>query len=170
MAEPNASTEATTTPSVEANENPAIEGSQKLFTQEQVNSLVGGARTKEREKYPNYEEYKKAYEELNDLKEAQKSDLEKATSRAEEAEQKLAEYEHKAEVATWRSEVSKETGVPAEAISGNTKEEMQSCAESLKKYFPDSSKPFISSDGNAPANLAGHATRDQFAAAVDKLL
>lgn len=171
MANASVSTEeTTTTPATEAPENPAAEGSQGLLTQEQVNTLVGNARTKERAKYPNYDEYKAAFEELKELKDSQKSDLEKATSRADELQKELDALKAEKERKSWREEVSKETGVPADVIAGDTKEEMAAHAESLKKLIPDSTKPIVASDGFAPAaGGAGKSTREQFAEAMQNI-
>ena len=48
----------------EGAENPTIEGSERTFTQEEVNRLVGKARKDASHKNENYEIYKQAYEEL----------------------------------------------------------------------------------------------------------
>lgn len=162
--------ETNTTPTTEAPENPATEGSQGLLTQEQVNTLVGNARTKERAKYPNYEEYKAAYEKLQEIEESNKTDLEKAISRADKLQAELDDLKAKEERKSWREEVSKETGVPADVIAGDTKEEMAAHAESLKKLIPDSTKPIVASDGFAPAaDGAGKSTREQFAEAMQNI-
>lgn len=147
-------------------ENPAAGDSPKLLTQEQVNSVIGKTRAEERAKYQNYDEYKAAYEELQELKEAQQSELEKAQSRAEKAEQELAGIKQAQQVSEWRSEVAASTGVPEAALSGSTKEELEQCAESLKQFFPTGSRPFVASDGFAPQKQQGQSTREQFAEAL----
>lgn len=155
-----------TTP-MEGAENQPI-GDSQLFTQEQVNQLVGNARKKERAKYENYEKYKADSEKLAEIELANQTDLEKAITRAEKAESELQEILLNKQISEWKEEVSKETGVPIEAINGTTREDMEACAESLKKYFPqsDPKSPFIASDGFAPSHVPTKTTRELFAEAL----
>lgn len=167
MADASASVEeAITTPATEEAKSPAAEGSQALLTQEQVDALVGKARTKERAKYPNYSEYKAAYEELQELRDSQRTDLERATSRADALQAELDAIKAREEQAGWRREVSKATGIPEAVIAGATKEEMSEHAEALRQLLPDAAKPVVASDGFAPASIGGRSTREQFAEAV----
>lgn len=62
----------------------------QTFTQEQVNSIVGKEKEKYKSKYANFDEYKKAFDELNEIKEQNKTELEKMQDRAERAEKELA--------------------------------------------------------------------------------
>lgn len=137
--------QAGTTPSGEgANENPAMEGSQpRTFTQEEVNALMGDLRKKERAKFSNYEEYKAAADELAKLKEKNKTELEKATERAEAAEAKLAERDAADAIAQDIREVAKATGVPEEALRGSTREEIEAHAEVLKPLFAKKAAPSV---------------------------
>ncbi len=61
-----------------------------ITTQEDLDKIIGKRVMRERDKYKDYDKYKSAAEELDKIKEANKSDLEKATSRAEKAEKELA--------------------------------------------------------------------------------
>lgn len=150
-----------------ATENPPA-GDSQVFTQEQVNQLVGKTRKEERAKYANYEKYKADSEKLAEIENANKSELEKFKERAESAEAALAAIKQAEEQMAWKKEVSEKTGVPAEVIQGNTKEDMESFAESIQKYFPqpDASRPYVSSDGFAPSNAGKKSTRKQFADAM----
>lgn len=143
-------------------------GDSQTFTQDQVNVLVGNARKKERAKYENYEKYKADSEKLAEIEEANKTDLEKALSRAEQAEKELTALKQTQQIAEWKAEVSKETGVPAEALHGESREALEACAETLQKYFTpqDNTRPYIASDGFAPSDTKGKSTRDQFAEAL----
>ena len=160
------------TPNGEASaQNPAIEGSEpKTFTQEQVNALVGSARVHERQKYQNYDQYKAAFEELEKIKEGEKSDLQKAIERAEKAESERNALQAEKDKSTWASEVSKATGVPAEVLRGSTKEEMQAHAEALKPHFATNAAPVVNSDGFAPAAGAAATNAERFAQVLDGIL
>ena len=137
--------DAGTTPQGEgANENPAMEGSQpKTFTQEEVNALMGKTRKEERAKFANYDDYKAAAEKLKQIEEKDKTDLQKATERAEAAEAKLAEREAADAIAKAAREVAKATGVPVEALRGTTREEIEAHAEVLKPFFAKDAAPSV---------------------------
>jgi hypothetical protein len=77
-------------------------------------------------------ENKSAAEKLAEFEESQKTEAQKLSDRAAAAEAKAAEYEKREQVAAWKADVSKETGVPAGALSGTTLEEIQAHAEILK--------------------------------------
>lgn len=160
------------TPNTEAGaQNPAMEGSEpKTFTQEQVNALVGNARTHERSKYPNYDQYKAAFEELEKIREGEKSDLQKAIERAEKAEGERNALQAEKDRNSWAQEVSKATGVPADVLRGATKEEMEAHAESLKPHFSGNAAPVVNSDGFAPAAGAAATNAERFAQALEGIL
>lgn len=109
----------------------------------------------------------------DELVEKNKSDLEKANDRANKAESELANFKKREEIATWKQEVSKETGVPADVLRGDTKEELTAHAESLKAVMGTTSKnpAFVQSDGFAPRSHTGSkTTREQFAETVSDFL
>ncbi|MGW4718871.1 hypothetical protein [Nocardia sp. NPDC004260] len=90
---------------------------------------------------------------FDELQEANKTELQKLLDRAEKAE-KAAQQ---AMTEKMRSDVSRETGVPAELIHGNTEEEMRATAE-VALAFKGNSKPspaapaqIVTSNGNAPS-------------------
>lgn len=72
---------------------------------------------------------------LAELEEASKTEQQKQAERLEAAEKRLAEYERREQVQAWTAEVSKETGVPAEALRGSSLEEIKAHAESLKSLI-----------------------------------
>lgn len=57
---------------------------------------------------------------------------EAAVTRAGDAEAKVQSFETKEQVNTWRAEVAKTKGVPADALRGSTKEEFEAHADILK--------------------------------------
>lgn len=126
-----------------AAENPAMEGSQKTFTQDEVNALMGDLRKRERAKYEGYDQYKADSAELRKLKDRDKSELQKAVERAEAAEAKLADREAADAVAQAAREVSEATGVPAEALRGATREEIEAHAAVLKPLFAKGAAPVV---------------------------
>ena len=67
-------------------ENVATE---KTFTQDEVNAFVGERLAREREKYADYEALKEKAAKYDQAEEASKSELQKATERAEKLESEL---------------------------------------------------------------------------------
>lgn len=111
-----------------------MEGSaaEKLFTQEEVNALVGGARKKERDKYPNYEEYKAAFE----AQEAAAAEAAETREALGAANARVAELEAERQAREWAEQAASETGVPASILKGSTLEELQAHAEAIRAAMP----------------------------------
>lgn len=126
-----------------------------IASQEEFDKRIGALIKREREKYQNYDEYKAAHEELEKIREADKTELQKAAERAEAAEAQLAEYEAAEQERAWKQDVSDATGVPADALRGATKEEIEQHAESIKRYFAKDSAPVVSGDGMQPGTIGG---------------
>lgn len=79
-----------------------------------------------------YEAMKAKAAKFDEIEEANKSELEKATSRAEAAEKELATLRHQAELDGWKAAASQATGVPASVLRGDTEEEIMAHAEVIK--------------------------------------
>lgn len=80
-------------------------------------------------------ENKTAADELAALKAAQMTEAEKAAARTADLEARVKGYETKEQVNAWKAEVSKETGVPAEALAGSTRDEIAAHAAVLKSLI-----------------------------------
>lgn len=79
----------------------------------------------------------KELERLRKLDEDTKTEAQKKDELIAELQGKVAEYEIKEQVSTWKAEVAKATGVPAAALAGSTKEEIEAHAEALKPLLKD---------------------------------
>ena len=108
----------------------------KLFTQEEVNSLVGQARLKERGKYRDYDKYKAAFDEQGAMRERM-SDLE---SRLDTAESERDALKTKAQRDADVAAVAGEKGLPASLIFGDTPEQMAANADAILAHI-ESLKP-----------------------------
>ena len=73
---------------------------------------------------------------FDELEEANKSESEKLLSRAEAAEQKLAEREAKEAIAALVADVAKAKGVPAAILRGATQEELEEHADAYLASIP----------------------------------
>ena len=136
----------------EGNGNPAAEGS-RTFTQEEVNKLLAKERREAEAKYQGFDKYKKAYDEAEQRRQAEKSELEKAREAQAAAEAELGEMRAAQQRREWIAAASKATGVPAEALHGDTEEAVNACAESLRQYFAKPTAPVV--DTGKPSSEAG---------------
>jgi hypothetical protein len=133
----------------------------KTFTQAEMDAIIGDRLKRERLKYADCEELKQKAEKFDASEEASKSELQKATERAEALQKELDSYKHAEEVRQIRTKVSAETGVPVELINGDTEEICKVQAEKLKPYI-DHGYPRVR-DAGEPRKTAPGSTREQFA-------
>ena len=139
----------------------------KTFTQAELEAILAERLRLEREKYKDYDAYKKAAEEYQKLRESQMSDQEKLQAKLAEYERQLLEKEREAAEARLESlklRVLDEMGLPkawAVRIFGTTEEEIRQDAEELKRLLGTPGKTV--GGGTNPAINAGHQafTREQ---------
>lgn len=89
---------------------------------------------------------------FDEIQEASKTELQRAQEKAKRAEDELAELKAKAELAETRAKVAKDTGVPAELISGDDEESMRAFAEAVAKWGKPSSAPRTRKPGSFSAD------------------
>lgn len=95
---------------------------------------------------------------LRDLDESSKTEAQKAAERLAELEGKVKDYETREQIAAWKAEVAEATGVPAAALAGSTKEEIEAHAETLKPLIAQTARgPVVQSQGEHP-NATNHST------------
>lgn len=129
---------------------------QKTFTQEELERILSERLKREREKYKDYDELKKAAEELKKLKEAQMSETEKLQAKLAEMERERMELElqlQEARVENLKLKVLDEMGLPrawANRIFGTSEEEIRQDAEELKKLLGAAGKT-VGGGTNPPA-------------------
>lgn len=133
-------------------------------TQADLDRIVENRLQRERSKYADYDTFKEKAGMVDTIT----ADRDTWKQRAEAAEAKNATYEQEKQVVTWANEVAKETGVPAELLTGSTKEEMTEQAKKLEKYIKIPA-PFVGSDGKVPSAGPGVSNRDTFAATLEGL-
>lgn len=132
-------------------QNPPV----KTFTQEELERILAERLKREREKYKDYDELKKAAEELKKLKEAQMSETEKLQAKLADYERQLLEKElalQEAQLESLKLKILDEMGLPkawASRIFGTTEEEIRQDAEELKKLLGTAGKT-VGSGTNPP--------------------
>lgn len=115
-------------------------------TQADLNRIIEGRLKREREKYADYDHLKREAGKVAGLV-AERDELKQ---QLETANGELGEYKTAEQKRKWAFEVSQETGVPADALRGDSKEEMEAHAATLEKYVKRNA-PYVGSDGRTPA-------------------
>lgn len=113
--------------------------------------------------------HKAAAEKLDEIEEASKTEAQKQAERMAKLEAKVKDYETREQIAAWAKEVSEETGVPAEVLSGSTKEELEAHAAKLKPLIGQAQQPeppsTVPTIGKTPATPPNVPLSEQIAAA-----
>lgn len=151
-------------------EETVLQEETKTFSQEEVNAIVGDRLKREREKYADYESLREKAAKLDEIEEASKSELQKATERAQQLEAELNGLRKADELRKIRESVANETGVPANLLSGEDEETLKSQAMAIKAYATNGNAyPQIKDGGEVITPQTGSPKNDfmQFAAAMN---
>lgn len=135
-----------------------------IESQDQFDGLVKDrikrAEAKAVEPFADYDDLKAKAGQVDELTAKFETDLAAEKSAREAAEGKVQSFETEKQVTSWRDEVAKATGVPAEALRGSNKEEFEAHAETLKPFLTGAS-PVIPNQGNEPdGSTVDHGTRE----------
>lgn len=142
-------------------QTPAVE-QPKTFTQEEVNGIIADRLARDRQKYADYETLKEKASKFDEMEEANKSELQKATERADGLEKQLAELKKANEIQAIKQKISSETGVPAELLTGETEEDCMAQAKAINAYAQPTGYPKVK-DGGEVQQAPNASTRNQFA-------
>ena len=134
----------------------------KVFTQDEVDQIVKERLGRERNKYADYEAMKEKAAKFDEISEASKTELEKATERANKLQEELDGLRKAEEVRSIRDEVAKETGIPVHLLTAETKEDCEAQANAIMSFAkPDEGYPKVKDAGEIGKTSTG-STRQQF--------
>lgn len=142
-------------------EEPAV----KTFTQEDVNKIVEDRLQRERAKYAgmaDYDQLKEKAGKYDELQEASKTELQKATDKVTALQKELDGMKHEASVRTIRAKVAEEKGVPANLLTGDTEEACKEQADAILAFANPSGYPTVRDGGEVKAT-GKKTTGEQFA-------
>lgn len=134
---------------------------EKKFTQEEVNGFF---KKRYSELMSQLTEYKSKAEKLDQIEESNKSELQKATERAEKLQLELDGIKRTENIRQIRQKVATETGIPASAMSlltGETEEACQEQAKTILSMVTPASYPSVPDRGELP-NINKGSARDVF--------
>lgn len=138
----------------------------KTFTEEDVNRIVTDRLHRERQKYEgvDIEALKAKAAKFDEMEEANKTELQKATDKAAALETELNSLKKENEVREIRDKVAKETGVPYSLLTAETEEGCRTQAQAVLEYKQtQAGYPSVKDSGEIQGTVK-HSTRDQFAA------
>lgn len=115
----------------------------KTFTQAELDAVVKDRLKREREKYSDYEDLKAKAAKFDEAEEANKTELQKVTERAKALEDELNGLKEAEKLRTMRAEVAKETGIPANLLTGSTEDECRAQAEAIKAFAQPQGYPRV---------------------------
>lgn len=136
------------------------ESQTRTFTQDELNAIVGKRLAEEKNKYADYDVLKAKAEKFDEAEEASKSELQKATERANALETELNGLKKAEEVRLMREKVANETGIPSNLLTGSSEEECKAQAEAIKAYATPSGYPKVKDGGEMPKPTSGNAKAD----------
>ena len=138
-----------TNAALEENENTS---EAKTFTQAELDKIVADRLTRERQKYAGFDELKKKAAKFDELEESSKTELQKATEKAERLESELNQYKKAEEVRTIRNKVAEETGIPAHLLTGDTEEACAEQAKAISAFANPDKYPTLNDGGEIQVN------------------
>ena len=141
------------------------EHTEKTFTQEDVNKIVEDRLQRERAKYAgmaDYDQLKEKAGKYDELQEASKTELQKATDKVTALQKELDGMKHEASVRTIRAKVAEEKGVPANLLTGDTEEACKEQADAILAFANPSGYPNVRDGGEVKAT-GKKTTGEQFA-------
>ena len=139
------------------------EGADKTFTQAELDKIVTERLTRERAKYSDYEALAKKAARLDQLEEASKTELQKATEKVASLQTELDALKSAETVRKMREKVSEETGVPMGLLTAGTEEECAAQAKAIMDFAKPGAYPTVKDGGEPKSGPKKQATRDQFA-------
>lgn len=106
---------------------------EKTFTQAELNAIVADRLSREKGKYSDYEELKSKAAQFDAAEEARKTELQKATEKAEALQRKLDEITKTNEIRAMKDKVAAQTGLPADMLEFLTGADEETCMAQAKK-------------------------------------
>ena len=139
-------------------QNAETEQAQKTFTQDEVNRIVADRVAD----FKDYKIYKEKAAKYDEQVEASKSELQKATERADSLQAELDALKTAEQIRNVRDEFASAKGIPASLLTGSTAEECESQADAILNWAQKPSTGYPKApDGGDP--IVNKSPEEQFA-------
>ena len=138
------------------------QATERTFTQAELNQIVSDRLTREQAKYADYADLKAKAAKLDEIEEANKTELQKANERAEALQGELDGLKKAEALRQMRATVANETGVPAKLLTAETKEACAAQAQAIMEFAKPATYPNVK-DGGETAVTTNKTNRQMFA-------
>ena len=142
--------------------NATQEQQEAKFTQADLDRIVKDRLTREREKYGDYDALKAKADKFDEIEEASKTELQKATERATALQSELDALKNAEKVRLMREKVAHDTGVPASLLTAESEDACKEQAKQILEFSRPSGYPQVK-DGGEVRTSGKKSTRDSFA-------
>lgn len=137
---------------------------ERTFTQHELDAIVKDRLSREKSKYADYEELKAKATKFDEYEEANKTELQKVTEKAQALEAELNGIKKAESIRVMREKVAKEAGIPLASMSLITGETEDACMEQAKtilSMMAPGTYPTVP-DGGEIHNTSKTTARDAF--------
>lgn len=142
--------------------NATQEQQEAKFTQADLDRIVKDRLTREREKYGDYDALKAKADKFDEIEEASKTELQKATEKAKALQDELDAFKKAESLRTMREKVAHDTGVPASLLTAESEDACKEQAKQILEFSRPSGYPQVK-DGGEVRTTGKKSTRDSFA-------
>lgn len=142
--------------------NATQEQQEAKFTQADLDRIVKDRLTREREKYGDYDALKAKADKFDEIEEASKTELQKATERAKALQDELDAFKKAESLRTMREKVAHDTGVPVNLLTAESEDACKEQAKQILEFSRPSGYPQVK-DGGEVRTTGKKSTRDSFA-------
>ena len=112
-------------------------GFRPITSQEEFEKALGRRLERERAKFADYEDLKAKASKFDEIEQANKTELEKITERAEAAERRAAE----AELAALKTRIAAELKVPVEVLHGDDETTLRASGQKVLEWASQGRRP-----------------------------
>lgn len=116
---------------------------ERTYTRAELDAIIGDRLNLELAKYADYEDIKAKAAKFDELENASKTELQKATEEVTALKQELNALKTQQKVAAIRAKVAQEMGVPADLLFGEEEEDCKKQAEAILKFAQPNTYPGI---------------------------
>lgn len=142
--------------------NATQEQQEAKFTQADLDRIVKDRLTREREKYGDYDALKAKADKFDEIEEASKTELQKATEKAKALQDELDAFKKAESLRTMREKVAHDTGVPVTLLTAESEDACKEQAKQILEFSRPSGYPQVR-DGGEVRTSGKKSTRDSFA-------
>lgn len=137
---------------------------ERTFTQSEMNAILQDRLARERGKYADYETLKAKAEQFDRAEAAEKTELQKASERAQRLQAQLDSLTKAAALQKMRAAVAEQTSVPQALLSADTEEACTAQAQAILNFAKQQAGYPVVKDGGGPVQNPTGSPGEQFAA------